>query len=356
MDPLLALIGGVPDDQERQRQIAQNLRRDRDFGTLFTMTGDEALSQAGRDMFGDTADMAYRAGAGRRTDEYNQMMREKYAADRDMAERKQSALEKWKQKELAIKEQKADQKDYTRIPKTDREAFAGYGETLYGLDRTLKSLEDPEFDPGGMSVPGMNTGLNWAVGTLGMGTDERDKIQQWWQTYDQIYTLPVRNKMFGATLTEGEKAAWNAAHISQEMSKEMIEERLATMKEIMRRARDREFAGVQQEGFFNPDAVRTYMGYEDETLPDPDSYGDVEKPREPIPDMIAAPPPASAPGQAPAGPPQQQAPAQPEPSENDAGRIQAGDIVYDDEGNAYRFLGGDRYDMKNYEQAGDINL
>ena len=261
---LMAEIGAAA--REAARQLAQAGRAEKD----------EALTKAGTRLMDDAPEMAHRLGSGRRTDEYNRMMADKYASDMEMNERKQGALERWRQAQEEIKREELKQKgsktSFTRIPKGDREAFTGYGDTIAGLEQTIAALEDENFDPGQQDLPMENTFKNWLTGTLGegyAGDKDQDARHQWWQVYDRVYTLPVRNEMFGATLTQGEKDAWNAAHISREMTKQQIKERLEKQLETMKAARDREFKGIVTEGFYNPEAAAGYMGIPDYSAEEP---------------------------------------------------------------------------------------
>lgn len=63
-----------------------------------------------------------------------------------------------------------------------------------------------------------------AGGVLGMDKDAVD----WWKNYRKQAELVERHAMFGASLTEGEKAAWASADISPNMSPKVIKKNLET--------------------------------------------------------------------------------------------------------------------------------
>jgi hypothetical protein len=56
--------------------------------------------------------------------------------------------------------------------------------------------------------------------------------QGWWREYELLYSLPERNRLFGATLTPNEQASWEGANINSGMKPEQIERHLATLKRI----------------------------------------------------------------------------------------------------------------------------
>jgi hypothetical protein len=61
---------------------------------------------------------------------------------------------------------------------------------------------------------------------------------QWWQDY-RYHENKVRNSLFGASLTEGERKAWQAANITRNMSDKQIQSNLRRRAEIERRGLDR---------------------------------------------------------------------------------------------------------------------
>jgi hypothetical protein len=73
---------------------------------------------------------------------------------------------------------------------------------------------------------------NWAA-KEGWGTEASKEAAKWWANWGRIYNLPERNEMFGATLTDPEKAAWASANISEDMTPDQIRTQIGKILEIM---------------------------------------------------------------------------------------------------------------------------
>jgi hypothetical protein len=60
---------------------------------------------------------------------------------------------------------------------------------------------------------GLTSGLQvGAAKSLGsMGTSGQQEMAEFWKSFDRLINLPQRNKMFGASLTPGEKSSWEQA-------------------------------------------------------------------------------------------------------------------------------------------------
>lgn len=102
-----------------------------------------------------------------------------------------------------------------------------------------------------------------AAGRLGIG-EAADGQAQWWQQYDRHKNV-VRNELFGASLTEGEKQAFEAADVNPNMSAAVIRQNLAKQQQILRRALKRK-ADVWRAQGYNADAINAATGM-DATAP-----------------------------------------------------------------------------------------
>ena len=60
--------------------------------------------------------------------------------------------------------------------------------------------------------------------------------QNWWRDYEFLYTLPERNRLFGATLTASEAASWRGASINEGMTDDQIQANLKTLKDLYSRS------------------------------------------------------------------------------------------------------------------------
>lgn len=88
-----------------------------------------------------------------------------------------------------------------------------------------------------------------SLGVMGFGADlersvaekvgfKKDAVQ-WWKEYDSLVNLIERNALFGATLTSGEKAAWQAATIGPGTHPDIVANNLAIRAKIANDVRER---------------------------------------------------------------------------------------------------------------------
>lgn len=77
-----------------------------------------------------------------------------------------------------------------------------------------------------------------------------------------------RNKLFGASLTAGESAAWKAATITPGMKPDQIETNLRRQSEIAMKAMSRLVNGMVKSGY-NQEAIEVATGVRVADLPDP---------------------------------------------------------------------------------------
>lgn len=82
----------------------------------------------------------------------------------------------------------------------------------------------------------------------GLAPKSTQDMTRWWADQAMFDELPQRHELFGATLTAGEKASWNAAAINPSLSPAKIRERLATRAKIYDAAEARMRASVEAGG------------------------------------------------------------------------------------------------------------
>jgi hypothetical protein len=82
-----------------------------------------------------------------------------------------------------------------------------------------------------------------------------DEQANWWKQMELFDTLPERHAKFGATLTAGERAAWNSASIQPGMQpkeiKKFLNTRLEVMREVARRERETHIENNKHPGAVN---------------------------------------------------------------------------------------------------------
>lgn len=86
---------------------------------------------------------------------------------------------------------------------------------------------------------------NWAQGILGTGTPgQRD----WWSAFRSTDNL-IRNDLFGASLTDGEKRAYEQTTVSPSMKPEIVRQNVARRVEILRKGLERQVDRYRAAGF-----------------------------------------------------------------------------------------------------------
>jgi hypothetical protein len=104
-------------------------------------------------------------------------------------------------------------------------------------------------------------------GFMGFGAEtmnEKDRLlggseaSNWWQSYDR-YKNVVRNELFGASLTPGEKASFEAADITPGMNPATIRANLATQLRSVQGALARRANAAKAQGY-NPEAIDYLTG------------------------------------------------------------------------------------------------
>lgn len=110
-------------------------------------------------------------------------------------------------------------------------------------------------------------------GVMGMGgelVNNKDRLfggseaANWWQQYDR-YKNVVRNNLFGASLTAGEQAAFEAADITPNMDANTIRKNLLLQKNIIEGSLGRRARAAAASGY-NKDSILELTGIGDPTV------------------------------------------------------------------------------------------
>lgn len=127
--------------------------------------------------------------------------------------------------------------------------------SVESIERALNSFQD---DFAGLTADVENV----VQGVTGMGTPgQRD----WWADF-RATDNQIRNELFGASLTAGEKSAYSATTITPRMSPEEIKRNLSRRLEIARKATARRYNRLNAAGY-NPDEVSAIVGEVDIQTP-----------------------------------------------------------------------------------------
>tara|TARA_R110000765_G_scaffold339441_1_gene429576 strand:- start:383 stop:1237 length:855 start_codon:yes stop_codon:yes gene_type:complete len=81
--------------------------------------------------------------------------------------------------------------------------------------------------------------------------------QNWWRDYEFLYTLPERNRLFGATLTASEAKSWRGASINEGMPDDQIQANLKTLKDLYSRS-SRKMIDERRASFWSDGLIGEY--------------------------------------------------------------------------------------------------
>lgn len=282
MDPT-----ALPED--RQRAVANQMRGLSQVGAMGSTSQIGEIASAGNQAMAQSADMGKQMGLDK-------------AKKREEANRTQRA--RLTASARAGYQTKAD-KDQLLPSRPERTAMEVSITAMQVLDKVKQDYK-PEFSGTGQLgfgdrlrskgmryEPGITTGiLDWAAGKLPEGMIEKDaKIpnvkadgtplsekeyeglmeehrfekDQFWRSYQNLYTLPTRNRLFGATLTTGEEESWNSANIGPDSTTEQIESQIKMLQDIAEGVARRQLGKFGSMGVsskymkYNTDEVNRYM-------------------------------------------------------------------------------------------------
>ncbi len=127
--------------------------------------------------------------------------------------------------------------------------------SVEAIERALNSFQD--------DYVGLTADIeNMAQGVAGFGTPgQRD----WWADF-RATDNQIRNALFGASLTAGEKSAYASTTITPRMAPEEVRRNLERRLEIARKAASRRFDRLNAAGY-NPDEVAAIVGEVDIKTP-----------------------------------------------------------------------------------------
>jgi hypothetical protein len=261
------LIGAAPTDSEQQAKIAEMLRRRRSFGELGALTGDRVLQPFGQNMNKQADAYAEQIQDTRLKDVDNAQTAKYQSGQLDhmgnaLAETSRNNDLEHQDRQAAIRAQleaagiKAAAKGATPRKMTDntRNSILATVDTYTGASNLLSTFKDDYVQKLGA---GPQSRLPNTMSRMGLGTEGMDDAANWWAGWNEIRTLPERNRLFGATLTPNEKAEWDKVDINPSMKAEQIRKGVARIQAILLRHATNRARGMISEGY-DPDAINTY--------------------------------------------------------------------------------------------------
>jgi hypothetical protein len=107
--------------------------------------------------------------------------------------------------------------------------FTGNLENVNTLRSSFKDEYAGRGAAGALDVSAANTFGSWA-------SRETQDLGKWWANYERMVNLPERFALFGASLTQGEKQAWDSARLVRPgADPKDVKEALTTMETIAKR-------------------------------------------------------------------------------------------------------------------------
>jgi hypothetical protein len=227
------LIGAGPQNEEQLRTTADALRQKDYMSKIGMLTGDDVLAPFGKVM-------------GKQTDEQIKDLQgvrqfgitEKHARDALNSE------DEYRKARLKIEQQKADQEGSYRKALAAAKVIGKYAKPSYSMLKDVGAKAETVAQVGNllggfqdkytktMGETGPLNKLPNALAQMGIGTDASKEANDWWGNWRMNFTLPLRNQLFGATLTANEQAAWEGAgEINPSMDPNIVRQRIQTLKD-----------------------------------------------------------------------------------------------------------------------------
>jgi hypothetical protein len=226
------LIGAGPQNEEQLRTTADALRQKDYMSKIGMLTGDDVLAPFGKVM-------------GKQTDEQVKDLQgvRQFGITEKRARDALNSADEYHKALLKIQQQKADQEGSYRKALAAAKVRGTYAkpsfsmlndvsakaETVAQVGNLLSGFQDKYTKTLGNTGP-LNLLPN-ALAQRGIGTEASLEANDWWGNWQMNFTLPLRNQLFGATLTANEQAAWEGAgEINPSMDPNIVRQRIQTLK------------------------------------------------------------------------------------------------------------------------------
>lgn len=254
------LVGGAP-KQDQVPAIVDELRRRRSLGELGALTGDRVLSPFGSSMVkqsdqyaGDIANIREKDVDNKRAEAYQsgmlehnaQVLKATLARDKETSAYHQRMADAAKLRAEAAMKKVTNPGNFKKVTDTTRNKMLQHADTLLAMKNQLETFNDEYTQRLG---PGKQSLLPNAMAQLGVGTKGSKEAQEWWSNWGRFYTLPMRNLLFGATLTPHEQAAWASADINPAMDPAQIKKRISDLFSQSSTSAKRRSADMIKEGY-----------------------------------------------------------------------------------------------------------
>jgi len=273
MDDLYSyLLGPAPTDPQKQKAVAEQLRRRRSFGELGALTGDRVLQPFGQNMM-SSADTAAKQIQDTRQHDIDNEQTKAYETGQlqhmknveELTRRGQTLDHIYQMMMAEAAQTKADKAGAAKIPKLrqgdikDLQDIAQDIGEFNNLEQYINSggkfgavkvLTDEE-GKGGVPLPGLRQFKNFGA-SIGIGSEEDKTSYAMKQRFDRLYNILARNRLFGATLTSNEQRAWNQANPAVRQTDEQIVQALPTLRKVFEHRLGNKARGLMRENYDPP--------------------------------------------------------------------------------------------------------
>jgi len=135
------------------------------------------------------------------------------------------------------------------VSAAERKELAGNVSRANTLIRLVDGFKDEYGSETGVKLIG--DAEHWLSSNVeSLSTEGMMAQKRWWDEYNKFYEMKERHELFGAAFTPSESASWNASSINKGMKGAELQKRLAKLKDISEKAKERhvELARIQATG------------------------------------------------------------------------------------------------------------
>lgn len=282
-----ALIGEAPKG-ERAALIAAALRRRNELGQLGQITGDKMLAPVGKGLATSADDYATQM-QDTRQKELDNAQTQAYQTgqlghmggvlaetkrNNDLEHQDRLAHDKMLLEAAGISA--SSKGGGAKMTEPIRKTILATADAYKGVTDLIGTFKDDYVQILGA---GPQSSLPNTAARYGIGTKGSKEAANWWAKFNELRTLPERNRLFGATLSPNEKSEWDKVDLNPNMSPEQIKMGVKRLQEILGLHASNRASGMITEGF-NPEVLKAYYGDALPDLVDPqedDTHGLVDR-------------------------------------------------------------------------------
>lgn len=270
------LTGTIPEGSiSAQLELAKALKKKSNIAQLAQLTGDKVLAPFGQRLSEQTDNYAQQRDLQRRANVDDERTRkyqdaqikqmEGVLAETMRANRAREGLTERGQdldSQAALNRTLASMQNQKipRLGEGDKKRLEG----LSGEINAFKNLEDfyakggklGAIEVAGIPIPGARS-LSNALASRGLGTGASKESFAAKQEFDRLYTLATRNRLFGATLSENERKAFDDANPSIRQTDDQIKKAMGAMKKVVQAKLQQTVKGLKAEGYTD-EAIQAY--------------------------------------------------------------------------------------------------